>query len=115
MAKELYPGKRNNLDALCDRYGVDNSHRTLHGALLDAEILAEVYVAMTRGQESLIMDLGDGPDTVSGPGAAAVVRARPLRVLRASDEELAAHAAQLAAIDKESKGKCLWLPHEDEN
>lgn len=115
MAKELYPGKRNNLDALCDRYGVDNSHRTLHGALLDAEILAEVYVAMTRGQESLIMDLGDGPDAASGPGAAAVVRARPLRVLRASDEELAAHAAQLAAIDKESKGKCLWLPREDEN
>ncbi|MBN9421582.1 MAG: DNA polymerase III subunit epsilon, partial [Candidatus Accumulibacter sp.] len=59
MAKELHPGKKNNLNALCDRYGVDNSHRTLHGALLDAEILAEVYVAMTRGQESLIMDLGD--------------------------------------------------------
>lgn len=59
MAKDLHPGKKNNLNALCERYGVDNSHRTLHGALLDAEILAEVYLAMTRGQESLIMDLGD--------------------------------------------------------
>jgi DNA polymerase III epsilon subunit-like protein len=58
MAKELHPGKKNNLNALCDRYGVDNSQRTLHGALLDAEILAEVYLAMTRGQESLLMDLG---------------------------------------------------------
>ena len=114
MAKELHPGKKNNLNALCERYGVDNSHRTLHGALLDAEILAEVYVAMTRGQESLIMDLGN--DT-----AAQLEIARQLgndgqrktqRIQRANDAELAAHAQLLAAIEKESKGKCLWLPRE---
>lgn len=113
MAKELHPGKKNNLNALCDRYGVDNSHRTLHGALLDAEILAEVYVAMTRGQESLIMDLGD-----DGAGGGALAGQKgggqrpPLRIVRASEDELAQHDLQLAAIQKESKGKCLWLPSE---
>ena len=114
MAKELFPGKKNNLNALCDRYGVDNSHRTLHGALLDAEILAEVYVAMTRGQESLIMDLGEdegGQGAIAGQTLAGGQR-KPLRVQRASDEEIGAHAQQLAAIQKESKGKCLWLPSE---
>ena len=114
MAKELHPGKKNNLNALCDRYGVDNSHRTLHGALLDAEILAEVYVAMTRGQESLIMDLGDdegGQGALGGQTLAGGQR-KPLRIQRASDEETAAHEQQLAAIQKESKGKCLWLPSE---
>ncbi len=114
MAKELHPGKKNNLNALCDRYGVDNSHRTLHGALLDAEILAEVYVAMTRGQESLIMDLGDdegGPGAIAGQTLAGGQR-KPLRVQRASDDEIGAHGQQIAAIQKESKGKCLWLPSE---
>lgn len=114
MAKELFPGKKNNLNALCDRYGVDNSHRTLHGALLDAEILAEVYVAMTRGQESLIMDLGEdkgGQGAIAGQTLAGAQR-KPLRVQRASDDEIGAHAQQLAAIQKESKGKCLWLPSE---
>lgn len=110
MARELHPGKKNNLNALCDRYGVDNSHRALHGALLDAEILADVYVAMTRGQESLIIDL------TPQPGAqiefAASGERKPAPVLRASDEELAEHARVLAAIQKESKGKCLWLPSE---
>lgn len=107
MAKELHPGKKNNLDALCDRYGVDNSQRTLHGALLDAEILADVYLAMTRGQESLIIDLAPAETPGLTPGQR---RSRaPLTVLRASDEELAAHARGLAAIQKESKGKCLWL------
>jgi DNA polymerase-3 subunit epsilon len=111
MAKELHPGKKNNLNALCERYGVDNSRRTLHGALLDAEILAEVYVAMTRGQESLIMDLGS--DNTAQPDTAGLLRTssqrKPQRILQASEAELAAHAQLLAAIEKESKGKCLWL------
>ena len=111
MARELFPGKKNNLNALCERYGVDNSHRTLHGALLDAEILAEVYVAMTRGQENLLMDLTPEP-AANQPGNSTFPNTRPAappRILRASPEELAAHEALLAAIQKESKGKCLWL------
>jgi DNA polymerase-3 subunit epsilon len=114
MAKELHPGKKNNLNALCDRYGVDNSRRTLHGALLDAEILAEVYVAMTRGQESLIMDLGN--DNPAQPAIAINLQTESQhtsqRVLHANDAECAEHTNVLAAIDKESKGKCLWLPQE---
>ena len=111
MAREFFPGKKNNLNALCERYGVDNSHRTLHGALLDAEILAEVYVAMTRGQENLLMDLAPEP-AANQPGNSTFPNTRPAappRILRASPEELAAHEALLAAIQKESKGKCLWL------
>ena len=111
MAKDLHPGKKNNLNVLCERYGVDNSRRTLHGALLDAEILAEVYVAMTRGQESLIMDLGN--DSAEQQAIDQQARAnrprREQRIVRASDDELAQHAALLAAIQKESKGQCLWL------
>ena len=112
MAKQLYPGKRNSLDALCDRLGVDNSGRTLHGALLDAELLADVYINLTRGQEALLIDLGD----VSQPGAA-VVRADDLRgielpVLRASEAEQAAHAAVLAEIDKASGGRTVWRAQE---
>ena len=109
MAKEMHPGKKNNLNALCDRYEVDNSHRTLHGALLDAEILAEVYVAMTRGQESLMIDLGQAP-AAAAEIAMSTGQRRPTRVLRASIEELAAHEQVLAGINKESKGKCLWTP-----
>jgi len=112
MAKDMHPGKKNNLNALCERYGIDNSHRTLHGALLDSEILAEVYVAMTRGQESLIMDPAS-----EDPGQAALAshgdRNRPRRahvIVRASENEQAEHEKLLAAIQKESKGKCLWLP-----
>jgi DNA polymerase-3 subunit epsilon len=111
MAKDLHPGKKNNLNALCERYGVDNTRRTLHGALLDAEILAEVYVAMTRGQESLIMDLGNdnaGQPATSGQAQSGIQR-RPLNIVRASDDEVAQHEQLLAAIQKESKGKCLWL------
>ena len=107
MARELHPGKKNNLNALCERYGVNNSHRALHGALLDAEILAEVYVAMTRGQESLIMDLT--PPTAAEASIASSGIRKPTRVLMASEEELAAHEKVLAGIQKESKGKCLWL------
>ncbi len=105
MAREMHPGKKNGLDALCSRYEIDNTHRTLHGALLDTELLAEVYFAMTRGQESLL-----------GENDAPVIRhvlsldaSRPvLRVLQASEAELAAHAQQLVDIDKASKGSCLW-------
>lgn len=111
MAKEQFPGKKNNLNALCERFGVDNSHRTLHGALLDAEILAEVYVAMTRGQESLIMELSAEPMPEAGAEAALTDTGprKAQRILRANADELAGHEQQLAMIQKESKGKCLWL------
>ena len=106
LAKDLHPGKRNSLDALCERYQVDNSHRTLHGALLDATLLAEVYLALTRGQDSLAIEV----DEARVPGAAGEGgEARPpLAVLLASVEELAAHEDQLERIAKESKGRCLW-------
>ena len=104
LAKELHPGKRNNLDALCERYGVNHSKRTLHGALLDAELLAEVYLAMTRGQETLVIELdGAGP-----AGGEAFTFERMLVVLRASEDELAAHHALLEEIDKASRGGCIW-------
>ena len=104
-ARELHPGKKNTLDALCERYGVDNSHRTLHGALLDASLLAEVYLAMTRGQESLIVEI-DLPPTAGG--GTATFDASVLVVVRASRDELAEHEKILASIDKESKGRTLW-------
>lgn len=104
-ARELHPGKKNTLDALCERYGVDNSHRTLHGALLDASLLAEVFLAMSRGQESLIVEV-DSPPTVGG--GTATFDASQLAVLRASREELSEHEKILAQIDKESKGRTLW-------
>jgi DNA polymerase-3 subunit epsilon len=107
LAKELHPGKKNNLDALCDRYQIDNSHRTLHGALLDTELLAEVYLAMTRGQDSLLGE--DEADTEGQSALFAQDMPRPaLRVLQANPEELAAHRQQLDEIDKASEGACLW-------
>jgi len=106
MAKDMHPGKRNNLNALCDRYQIDNSARTLHGALLDAQLLAEVYLSMTRGQESLIMEVESMP---AASAAEKISRANlELIVVRASDEELAAHVGQLEDIDKASGGACLW-------
>jgi DNA polymerase III subunit epsilon len=107
MARELHPGKRNSLDALCERYAVNNSHRTLHGALLDARLLAEVYLALTRGQESLVMDL-DQPSAAQT--AAALVDAKKLSVLRATEEEIRAHEKLLDGIDKQAKekGGSLW-------
>ena len=107
VAKELHPGKRNNLNALCDRYQIDNSKRTLHGALLDAELLGDVYLAMTRGQESLIMDLEASPPTSASGDT--LNRQFNLVVHYASDEELAEHDKVLANIGKESKGNALWL------
>jgi DNA polymerase III subunit epsilon len=107
MAKELYPGKRNGLDALCDRLEVDNSGRTLHGALLDAELLADVYINMTRGQDALLIDAGS-----SGASGAKVVQADfsalNLIVLPASDAEATAHEEVLLQIDKASGGKTIW-------
>lgn len=107
MAKELYPGKRNSLDALCDRLGVDNSDRTLHGALLDAELLADVYICMTRGQDALLVD--EPGETAQGPQVARVDLSKlQLPVIRASEQELAEHEAVLQDIDKASGGKTVW-------
>jgi DNA polymerase-3 subunit epsilon len=108
MAKEMFPGKRNSLDALCTRLEVDNSGRTLHGALLDAELLADVYINMTRGQDALIMDSGEQPEQ----GGLAVERLDlsvfDLPVLSANQQELAAHAEAIQQINKASGGKAVW-------
>ena len=107
MAKQLYPGKRNSLDALCDRLGVDNSGRTLHGALLDAELLADVYINLTRGQEALLIDLG----SVGIPGIAVEafdLSVLELPVLSADPDEQGAHQQVLARIDQDSGGKTVW-------
>ena len=107
MAKEIFPGKRNSLDALCDRLEVDNSGRTLHGALLDAELLADVYINMTRGQEALIMEAAE--TNSSGAVMAQVdLTAFQLPVLTANEQELAAHEDVLAQMDKASGGKTVW-------
>jgi DNA polymerase-3 subunit epsilon len=107
MAKEMYPGKRNSLDALCDRLGVDNSSRTLHGALLDAELLADVYINLTRGQDALLIDISSS-DTVGGIVTRVDLTAFTLPVLLASDQETAAHEEVLKQLDKASGGKTLW-------
>lgn len=107
MAKELFPGKRNSLDALCDRLEVDNSGRTLHGALLDAELLADVYINLTRGQNALVMDVGS---TAGDGGTMAVMDLSgfDLPLLLANEQETAAHESLLTDIDKASKGKTVW-------
>ncbi|HNH51977.1 MAG TPA: DNA polymerase III subunit epsilon [Nitrosomonas sp.] len=105
LAKELHPGKRNNLDALCERYQVDHSHRVLHGALLDSELLAEVYLRMTRGQDSLLMDFDTPVPDISTDEA---LKGLQLVVLSADPSELERHAKRLEAINKVSKGNCLW-------
>lgn len=110
MARQMYPGQRNSLDALCRRYEIDNGHRTLHGALLDAEILADVYLAMTGGQVSLQLggETDDGRGSSStGTAIRRIAAGTNLLILRASEEELTAHHERLAAIQK-SAGKCLW-------
>lgn len=104
MAKDMRPGQRNSLDALCRHFGVDNSRRTLHGALLDAELLADVYMAMTRGQESLMMDLLDDAHDSAEFSIDGV--AKPLLIVEADAEEQTAHEAYLADLGK--SGKCLW-------
>ncbi|WP_028605314.1 DNA polymerase III subunit epsilon [Ottowia thiooxydans] len=108
MAKQLYPGKRNSLDSLCDRLGVDNSGRTLHGALLDAELLADVYINLTRGQDALLIDLGNvGEDEASGTPRMDL-SGFVLPVLAANPQELAAHDGMLTQLDKASGGKTVW-------
>jgi len=107
MARELHPGRRNSLDVLCDRYGISNAHRKLHGALLDSELLADVYLAMTRGQDSLEI-----VSTASSQAAQVSLSGdwppKNLRVLSASEKELSAHEAQLKSIEKERGEPALW-------
>ena len=108
MAKEMFPGKRNSLDALCDRLEVDNSGRTLHGALLDAELLADVYINLTRGQDALLMDDSSAVDAAGHGTPLMDLRVFTLPVLAANEQELAAHEVVLKQIDKDSKGKTVW-------
>lgn len=107
-ARELHPGKRNSLDALCERYGISNAHRTLHGALLDSELLADVWIAMTRGQDALLMDF----ETDSGMDANGIrierFDASVLKVLVASESEALEHEAYLAGLDKAAGKPSLW-------
>ena len=107
MAKELHPGKRNSLDALCERYFVNNAGRTLHGALLDARLLAECYLAMTRGQESLVMEL-ETPAAAAAALAALQVDVSNLIVLPALPDEVLLHEKYLDAMEKEAKGGVVW-------
>lgn len=111
MAREMFPGKRNNLDALCDRLGVNNGHRTLHGALLDAQILAEVYLAMTRGQDSLVIDLGGDGGSDGNPWVNLTELDLPDVVV--TPDEAALHAEYLLTLDREVKGKCVWNALQD--
>ena len=117
LARERHPGQRNNLDALCKRYGVDNSGRELHGALLDAEILADVYLAMTGGQTSLSL-AGNASDGEDGAGSSVgEIRRLPAErprtpVIRATPEELQAHLQRLAAIEKSAGSAALWTQME---
>ena len=112
-ARDMHPGKRNSLDALCDRYEISNKHRTLHGALLDSELLAEVWLAMTRGQESLVIDAGDEP---RGNTEIQLVEidVSSLPVLLADPAELSEHESYLAALDKAAKQPCVWRRFEPE-
>jgi len=107
MAKDMFPGKRNSLDALCDRLGVDNSGRTLHGALLDAELLADVYIYMTRGQDALLIEVEDSSDSKKRADAIDL-QALKLTVISASEQELAAHEEVLVQIDKASNNQTVW-------
>jgi DNA polymerase-3 subunit epsilon len=108
MAREMFPGKSNSLDALCKRLEVDNSNRTLHGALLDAGLLAEVYINMTRGQDSLVIDAEESAGGAAIAVEAVDLSAFTLPVLLATDSEAAAHEALLADLDKASGGKTVW-------
>lgn len=110
LARRMHPNQANNLDALCKRYHIDNSHRELHGALLDARILGDVYLAMTGGQETLALAATATPSHVSETATPVQVRPSiPLTVIRATDEELSAHESMLKIIGKASGGKCLWV------
>ena len=106
-ARELHPGRKNSLDALCERYVIDHANRALHGAMLDARLLAECYLAMTRGQESLMMEL-ETPMAAAAAAAGLILDVSKLIVQRASPEELAAHEQYLDALEKEARGVSVW-------
>jgi DNA polymerase-3 subunit epsilon len=110
LARSMHPGQRNNLDALCKRYEIDNSHREMHGALLDSQILAEVYLAMTGGQVGLALSDNSNANAANGgePLRALIRTSLPLVVVMASDEEALAHESMLAVISKASGGRCIW-------
>jgi DNA polymerase-3 subunit epsilon len=109
LARKLHPGQRNSLDALCKRYAVDNAGREYHGALLDAQLLADVYLGMTGGQAALLLDQNAGEAAVQQSAARPVVReGLRLKVIRASAEDLEAHEGHLALLDNESGGKTIW-------
>lgn len=110
LARKLHPSQRNSLDALCKRYDIDNSHRDLHGALLDAEILADVYLMMTGGQTALTLGGEEGEGGITGAAVKRLPQSRPkLRVIRANEDELVEHEECLQAIQKSSGGNCVWL------
>lgn len=110
LARKLHPGQKNNLDALCKRYDVDNSHRELHGALLDAEILADVYLRMTGGQEALFVESQQQASEIKETGIIRISKDRPrLCVIPADEAEIASHESRLNAIEKSSGGHCVWL------
>lgn len=106
-AREIHPGKRNSLDALCDRYGISNAHRTLHGALLDSELLADVWLAMTRGQDALIMDFSDD-DARNGSTALGSFDTSSLPVIRASASDVAIHETYLEALEETARKPAVW-------
>lgn len=110
-AREIHPGRRNNLDALCDRYGISNAHRTLHGALLDSELLADVWLAMTRGQDALIIDFDDS-DAASHDGSIEAFDTSVLPVIRANAEECTLHEAYLDTLDETGGKPAVWRQHE---
>ncbi|MFA5490350.1 MAG: DNA polymerase III subunit epsilon [Candidimonas sp.] len=115
-AREQHPGKRNSLDALCDRYGISNAHRTLHGALLDSELLADVWLAMTRGQDALLMDFEEnaGQDNIQVGVRLEHVDASSLPVIAAGPDELAAHEQYLSGLDKDAGKPSVWRNYVDE-
>lgn len=108
MAKMVYPGKRNSLDALCDRFGVDRSNRTFHGAKLDAQLLADVYINLTRGQDALLIDVVSDEPALGGAVVAVDLRSFALPVIAAAEQEVAAHEEVLVQLDKSSKGKTIF-------
>ena len=113
LARQMHPGQKNNLDALCKRYGIDNSHRTLHGALLDAEILTDVYLLMTGGQTKLKLASSSGSDADSTAIRRINRSANKLKVIKASADEITQHEARLDIVEK-AGGKCLWRPQPEE-
>lgn len=109
LARKKYPGQKNSLDALCRRLNVDNRHRELHGALLDAQLLAEVYLGMTGGQGDLGLASASGSESALAPGPATFSERPPLQVRRASSAEIALHEQRMQGLESASKGRCIWL------